>query len=81
MSWVTKKMIEEWEQEWQDMPEFSQDDLEPFKTIKVNFKTPEDMEKFSKLIGQKITPKTRGVWYPFPEKENKGIPKVYIDES
>lgn len=36
----------------------------PLKTLKVHFRKPEDVETFSKLIGQTITMKTRAVWFP-----------------
>jgi hypothetical protein len=44
-----------WENEWQGMPEFKHDDLEPWKSIYVHFTCRTDMESFSKLIGQKVT--------------------------
>ena len=30
--------VEEWRNEWQDMPEFSQEDVEPFRSIEVLLK-------------------------------------------
>jgi len=79
MSWVTKKMIKEWEAEWENMPEFVQEDLQAFREIRIKFETQKDVDAFMVLIGQKITPKTQGIWYPAHEK--KHISKVYIDES
>jgi hypothetical protein len=49
---------------WVGMPEFNQPDIKPAKSIKVNFVDNEAMLKFSKLIGQQITAKTRSVWFP-----------------
>lgn len=53
-----------WKAEWVDMPEFVQDKKEPFAKIIVRFETQEDLEEFSRLIGQKLTPKTKSIWHP-----------------
>lgn len=55
----------EWEEHWQDMPEFVQKKKEPFSKIIVRFETEEDLQSFAKLIGQKLTPKTKSIWHPF----------------
>lgn len=49
---------------WQGMPEYTHEDLEPEQSVKVHFASKEDREAFSKLIDQKITDKTRSLWYP-----------------
>ncbi len=49
---------------WEGMPEYKQEDARPIKQITVGFATEEDMLKFSKLVGQVITAKTRSIWYP-----------------
>ena len=56
-----------WKKEWQDMPEFIQDDLTPVKSILVHFETLDDMEKFSQVIGQKVFSTTRSIWFPEAE--------------
>jgi len=53
-----------WEEEWQNMPEYSNKEIEPYKTIKIHFKTEQDYDNFSKLIDQNLTEKTKSVWYP-----------------
>jgi len=50
--------------EWKNMPEFVQDKQEPYQTIIVRFRCKEDVEEFSKLIGQPLTPKTKSIWHP-----------------
>jgi len=67
-----------WKEEWQDMPEFIQEDKESIKCVSVHFETLEDMEAFSKLIGRTITMKTKGIFFPVKEKEQK---QVYVNES
>ena len=54
--------------EWLGMPEYNSNDLSGI-TIKVHFKDETAMNEFSKLIGQKITLKTKFVWFPFKERE------------
>lgn len=65
---------------WQGMPEFEQSDKSGYQKIVVHFATPEDVEKFAKLVGQKLTSQTRAIWYPQAEIE-RTVNKVYTDES
>ncbi len=69
---------EDWQEHWNSMPEFIQEDLEPFKTIYVHFEKREHMEAFAKLIAQTITINTRSVWYPEAEI-GRYANKRYID--
>lgn len=57
--------------EWTGMPEFEQDDLLAAYSLKVNFKSLEDLQAFAKLIEQNLTEHTRSVWYPREERANK----------
>jgi hypothetical protein len=68
-----------WKKEWQDMPEFKQEDLTSFRKIVVHFRNQEDIDKFAELIGQKIT-KAPSIWYPEWEKR-RYADKRYVDES
>jgi hypothetical protein len=54
--------------EWLGMPEFEPNPMG--RKITVNFDNDEDVQKFAELVGVKITPKTRGLWYPPREKRN-----------
>ncbi|MCB1711160.1 MAG: hypothetical protein KDH96_01380 [Candidatus Riesia sp.] len=69
-----------WEEHWKDMPEFVQEKQEPFSKIIVRFETEEDLNEFSKLIGQKLTPKTKSIWHPKLERGKNAL-KRYIDEE
>ena len=69
-----------WEKEWVGMPEFSQQDLTPFRVINVRFKSEDDVLKFAKLIGQTITPKQKALWFPFSEFRRASHLR-YVDES
>lgn len=68
--WQQQPLIvvkEWWEQYWQGMPEFIQEDQSPAQTVYVHFERWEDVEEFSRLVGQRITPLTRAIWYPEAE--------------
>lgn len=59
------------EKEWEGMPEFDQDDVSgAILTIKVHFETIDDIAKFSGLINQNVTQKTKFIWFPKKEKLN-----------
>ena len=55
--------------EWTDMPEFEQEDKSGYQQLIINFLDGEAVNEFSELIGQKITEKTKSIWYPKQEKE------------
>lgn len=57
------------DEEWEGMPEFSQEDKTGYQKIVVHFKVKEDRDSFAHLIGQKITDNTRSLWFPFIEIE------------
>ena len=57
---------EPWEKQWVGMPEFEQEADPNYKELLVKFKTKEDYEKFQKLIEQKLTVKTKSIFYPKP---------------
>ncbi len=58
---------------WQGMPDFSQPDGGPFRTIKVHFKDQTAVNTFAKLIGQKLTDRTKWVWHPQVAKEAAAV--------
>ena len=66
--------------EWKDMPEFIQEKQKEYAKIIVRFDNENDLQEFSKLIGQKLTNKTKSIWHPqLIRGQNSG--KRYIDES
>jgi len=70
-----------WEKHWKEMPEYIQEDLQPYKSIKINFRNEEDYKDFAKLIGQKLTYKTLSVWYPVYDREKPSNFLYISDES
>ena len=65
--------------EWVDMPEFVQEDHETYRKIIVSFEKKEDVELFSIRLNQRISPKTRSIW--FPDKPKNQTISRWIDES
>ena len=52
------------ETEWVGMPEFVQEKKEAYATIKIRFDNEEDLQEFSKMIGQPLTNRTKSIWHP-----------------
>ncbi|PHS22154.1 MAG: hypothetical protein COA84_13315 [Robiginitomaculum sp.] len=59
---------EEWEKNWKGMPEFDQENNPAFKKLIVTFASKEDYDDFAKLIDQPLTPKTKSIWHPKPDR-------------
>ena len=70
-----------WSKEWNDMPEFIQENDPPFEYIKVCFRSIDDRKAFAKLTNLTVTEKTRTIWFP-ALIERRGMDKnvEYIDE-
>lgn len=60
---------EDWEKEWQEMPEFKQDDKKAHRQLIVSFRNQEDLNEFLRLIKQRITNKTKSIWFPLEDKD------------
>ena len=50
---------------WVGMPEFCQERKEAHAKIIFRFENEEDLQEFAKLIGQRLTSKTKSSWHPF----------------
>ena len=59
------------DEEWQDMPEFENEDQNPELSIVVKFYNKEDRAAFAKLVQQNITEDTKTIYYPKQEREDK----------
>lgn len=68
------------EKEWKGMPEFKQEDKTSFQSIHVHFFDQKGVDEFARLINQKLTNKTRSIWYPQPIIE-KALDKRYGAKS
>lgn len=66
--------------EWVGMPEFNQKKIRPHAQIVFRFENEESLQEFAKLIGQKLTNKTKSAWHPY--KSHFGLEKkIWTDES
>jgi hypothetical protein len=70
----------DYEKEWDGMPDFEQEEIKVYKTIKIHFKNKFDYEEFAQLIDQPLTEKTISIYYPRQEDENLKVYRV-LDES
>ena len=52
------------ENEWEGMPEFIQEKKEEYAKIIVRFANEDDLQEFAKMIGQKLTNRTKSIWHP-----------------
>lgn len=70
-----------WQLHWQDMPAY---DWKPSgkycKQLLVNFLTEEDIIKFSKLVDQQISMKTKSIAFPALEKEENMLMR-WVDDN
>ena len=77
---ISSKKDKEWTNEWKEMPEFVQEKQKPHAQIVFRFENENDLQEFARLIGQKLTNKTKSAWFPF--KSHFGLVKrVWKDES
>jgi hypothetical protein len=70
-----------WQKEWREMPEFIMTPEVPVLTIKLNFKTKEDIKKFSEIFGQEIKFTQENYWFPKLNRCAISDLKYYGDES
>lgn len=68
-----------WKEHWVNMPEYIVDDKNPIQSIIIHFRSRDDVTAFAKLIKQRITQKTKYLWYPEIKKLNSRY--VYVDEE
>lgn len=70
-----------WEKEWQNMPDFLQKDLTPYKSVIVHFKSEEDIRTFEEAVDHPISPRTKFIWFPRRRKETLLNKKCVDDDS
>jgi hypothetical protein len=65
--------------EWVGMPEFVQNKQEAHAEMIIRFSSENDLQEFAELINQKLTNKTKSLWYPELERGFHGG-KVYVEK-
>lgn len=66
---------------WKGMPAYFVENLEPKKQLIINFRSEEDFLAFSEHVHQKLTPKTKSVWYPPKEKDVNSLKRWIEDDD
>jgi hypothetical protein len=70
--------------DWDDMPEFVQENKEAYEEVTVRFRCKEDLEAFANLIGQLniVPPKKRkkSIWYPAIDRNANSL-LFWVDET
>ena len=66
---------------WKGMPEYVAENLEPKKQLLINFRSEEDMLAFAEVLGQKLTPKTKSVWFPPKERDENSLKRWMEDDE
>lgn len=56
-----------WAEHWQGMPGYEHAKLTSWRDLTVHFRSREDWNVFSELVGQKLTDATKSCWYPKAE--------------
>lgn len=66
---------------WVGMPDFHQSDQNGCRQLIVHFETAIDVQNFAALIGQRITDKTKYLWYPEQHRDLVSDKAYVSDES
>jgi hypothetical protein len=60
---------------WVGMPEYKHEDLSPWRSYPIHFRSEEDLDAFCKLLGLEARP-SKAFWYP-PDPIGRTSGKVY----
>lgn len=78
---LTEQEEEQTPYDWDDMPEFVQENNEAYAVINVRIRCEEDLRKFASLVEQpSISHKTKSIWYPVMERNTPSLYR-WIDET
>ena len=73
---------ESWREHWRGMPEYVSEDLASRRRLIVHFRDEADVAAFAELVGQRITPKQKSLWFPKMEMRRKAhLRYLEIDAS
>ncbi len=75
-----EELNDDWRLEWLDMPEFSHEDMTPWRSIIIHFECAEDMKRLAEMIEQNLYPTTKSTWFPAAEI-GRYRDRRYKDES
>jgi hypothetical protein len=70
-----------YDEHWAGMPEFIQEKKQPYSKIIIRFESESDLKEFAELVGQRLTKRTKSMWFPFKSHWREGVqPKWVSDE-
>jgi hypothetical protein len=67
--------------EWVGMPVFENEEVKPYHSLHLRFKTEQDMNDFAALVQQTITNKTTYLYYPKQDVIDNQLNHVIAHES
>ena len=77
---IIPQMAAEWEHF--GMPDrLQKNELDLMSSTVVKFRNKEDMKEFSKLVGTKITPLTKSIWFPVRQQNQVGCMRWVDDDE
>jgi hypothetical protein len=85
---ITIETVEDLQNDWRDqyaqwwhagMPSYRSKNTEPWKQIRIKFRTMEDRKHFGEKMGYNLTEKTNSVWYPVKEPEKNSLNRYIGD--
>ena len=59
-----EELKEDWQEHWEGMPEFVQQEQDCYVKIIIRFRNEDDLQDFAKKLGQKVNNKTKSIWHP-----------------
>ena len=79
-AFLFEELSNDWRREWQNMPEYSHENMEPYKSVIIHFAAECDYALFAETINQTLHPRTISTWFP-PAEIGRFSNKRFIDES
>ena len=64
------EMEPEWKEHWTGMPEYRSENQAGNFSVVIHFQNLDGLKMFSQLIGQTVTPLTKGIYFPLRNKNN-----------
>lgn len=72
--------LNDWKRFWVGMPEYIQEKEMEYKRIMVHFMSEDDYNQFAELLGQKLTDRTKAIWFPSKDKDQNSLNR-WIEEN
>lgn len=67
--------------DWDNMPEYVQDEFESYAKVTVRIRDEEDLKKFREIMEQpSISTKTKSIWYPALDRNRNSLLR-WMDEE